>query len=122
MSHYVIGFFVAVLSLLPTSFALHEVEQQSLLGTTWHYTDNDHDWSYDVTFANDGRFVSAHPNDNTPDNDFWSQTGDSVFFEYNDGYAKYSGKFKSSDLIIGIARNQSKSWKWKLRRFEEPEA
>ncbi len=89
----------------------------SLLGTTWKYSDKDK--SYKVEFGKKGKLKSTHPNDITPDNDFWKQSGNRLHFELNDGYAKYDGKIESSNLIKGTAKNSAKkSWKWTMKRIK----
>jgi len=84
-------------------------------GTSWVYVDAD--WIYDITFEEGGKLRSKHPNDITPDNDFWKQSGVKVNFEFNKGYTKYQGEMQTKDLITGIATNEAKqTWKWELRR------
>lgn len=92
-------------------------DELSISGTTWNYTDDDGD-NYNITFGANGRMQTTHPNDRTDDNDYWSQTGTLVEFEYNDGYSKYTGKMKSTKLITGSAQSVAGKWKWKLKRIE----
>lgn len=84
-------------------------------GTAWRYSDAKK--TYDVQFKANGRLVTSHPNDKTPNNDFWRQSGNTLYFSFNDGYAKYKGKFQNPKLITGKAKNKNKSWKWKLVRL-----
>ena len=89
----------------------------SLSGTTWDYTDDDGD-HYQITFHPQGRLSSTNPNDNTPDNDRWSQDQTSVKFSFNDGYSKYIGTVKTIDLIEGTASSVAGEWIWELKRVQ----
>ena len=89
---------------------------RSLTGTKWVYIDED--WTYDVEFINDGILETTHPNDRTPDNDFWEQEGDIVFLFFNNKFSIYEGQFITDDLIKGTGKNLSDSWDFELYRIK----
>ncbi|WP_348718761.1 hypothetical protein [Tenacibaculum sp. 190130A14a] len=88
----------------------------SVAGSTWEYSDED--WTYQIEFVENGQIKSTHPNDNTPENDFWKQSHSNIHFEFNDGFSKYDGKMKSIDLITGIGKSTSGKWKWKMKKIK----
>jgi len=90
--------------------------QYDLNNTTWEYSDED--LTYEITFLEQGKIKSTHPNERTPLNDFWSQKGKKVFFDYNDKYATYKGIFKQPDLIMGKGSNKRNSWTYTLKRIQ----
>jgi hypothetical protein len=103
-------------SFLMACSSTKNLTETSLTGSTWKYIDEDD--KYEITFGEDGKLITTHPNDVTPDNDIWSQDGALVHFEYNDGYSKYDGVMKSTNKILGEAKNSRTSWAWKLKRIK----
>jgi hypothetical protein len=91
-------------------------ETRSLTGTKWVYVDED--WSYEVEFANNGILKTTHPNDKTPDDDFWEQKGDIVFLYFNNRFSTYEGQFITNDLIKGIGKSSFGSWEFELKRIK----
>lgn len=90
-------------------------EYASVAKTRWIYTDNKK--SYEIYFKLNGQLITTNKADVTPYNDGWKQDGNTLFFHFNDGYAKYKGTFKTDNLIEGTAVNKvKKSWKWTLKR------
>jgi len=89
----------------------------SLVGSTWSYEDNLHDWKYELTFLENGQMKTTHPNDNTPENDVWKQDRTIIVFSFNDEYSIYKGKRKSINQITGKTKSSNgKKWKWKLTK------
>lgn len=88
----------------------------SVEGSTWEYYDED--WTYQIEFKENGKIKSTHPNDNTPENDSWTQSGSEIHFEFNDGFSNYDGKMKSVNLITGIGKSTSGKWEWKMKRIK----
>ncbi|EDP97564.1 hypothetical protein U8527_04405 [Kordia algicida OT-1] len=89
---------------------------QSLLGSTWEYSDED--LTYEITFSDNGKIKTTHPNDKTPNNDFWKQSGTLIHFEFNDGYSKYDGEIKTFNLIVGSAKSEYGEWNWEMKRVK----
>ncbi|MCD8529261.1 MAG: hypothetical protein LRY27_04745 [Chitinophagales bacterium] len=86
----------------------------SIEGTSWEYSDED--WTYQIKFGKNGKLISTHPNDNTPDNDTWNQSRNQIHFEFNDGFSKYDGKMETIDLIIANGENTGGTWECTLKR------
>jgi hypothetical protein len=94
---------------------LNDEQAPDLTASTWNYTDSDGD-EYTITFLEGGKIKSTHPNDTTPDNDFWKQEGTVVKFSFNDAYSEYHGAFKNKNRITGTASNtKGKKWTWQLK-------
>lgn len=88
-----------------------------LIGTTWSYKDDTHSWLYDITFLKEGKLQTTHPNDKTPDNDFWSRDGKILKFSYNDEFSNYQGEFVDKNKIHGTAKSKNgQTWKWILTK------
>ena len=111
----IISLIATILTGCSSSKKLSESEI-SILGTTWEYSDSD--WIYLITFCEDGKIKSTHPNDSTPENDFWSQSNNQIRFEFNNGFSKYSGEMKKVDLIVGKGKSTSGEWSWKMKRIK----
>jgi hypothetical protein len=85
--------------------------------TKWHYMDTD--WEYDMEFLSNGTLRTEHPNDRTPNNDTWKQSGDKVYFYFNDKYSTYEGSFSGNNIISGTAESKTGAiWNWKAVRVE----
>lgn len=85
--------------------------------TKWHYMDAD--WQYDLTFLPNNLLDSRHPNDETKDNDSWSQTGNDVYLYFNDKFSTYKGSFINENTLSGTATSTNGStWKWKAVRIK----
>ncbi|HTF05881.1 MAG TPA: hypothetical protein VK826_17755 [Bacteroidia bacterium] len=97
------------------SFGFVQTSSIDLAGTAWVYIDEE--WTYEIVFDESGRLLTTHPNESTPNNDFWKQKAGTVNFSYNDGYSRYEGTIYGGDSIIGTARNKMDSWKFKMYRF-----
>jgi hypothetical protein len=86
-----------------------------LTGTRWfiYYTEPSGDYyEYELRFQLNGRLENTHPNDSTPDNDAWQQSGDVVTLLFNDAYATYTGSIVG-DTITGTAVNVTGAfWSW----------
>lgn len=91
-----------------------------LLGSTWLYRDDmaEESVEFDVTFNEGGSLYNTHPNDNTHDNDTWTQDGSSVTMSFNDGYAICQGTISSDGTHMeGTAKNDvGKTWNWTAER------
>lgn len=99
---------------------VEEVKTIDVSGTTWRYTDSEHDWDFEITFEKGGAIKTTHKDDKTPDNDTWAMEGERLVFNINDEYAIYKGKFLNDKLVKGKARNTlSKGWRWKLEKLEK---
>jgi hypothetical protein len=86
--------------------------------TTWHYIDTD--WEYDMEFLSNGVLRTQHPNDKTPNNDKWLQSGYNVSFSFNNGYSNYRGKFSGNDMMSGTAESKTGViWNWKAIRVRK---
>ena len=81
-------------------------------GTTWQYTDEDSD--YQITFSPNGKLTTTHPNDKTPNNDTWEQSGKTIRFWFNNKYSRYKGKMKNGNTIKGKGRSVAGVWRFKL--------
>jgi hypothetical protein len=101
---------------IPTEPAIFD-----LLGSTWLYRDDmaEESVEFDITFNEAGSLYNTHPNDNTPDNDTWTQDGTSVTMSFNDGYAICQGTISSDGTHIeGTATNEvGKTWNWTAERI-----
>ncbi|WP_157637896.1 hypothetical protein [Flexithrix dorotheae] len=100
-------------------FAVNQIQSLStidLQGTVWKYEDED--MVYDIVFGENGTLVSSHPHDITPENDAWSQDGETntISFSYNNNFSVYEGTLVNESLIVGKAHNRSFSWEWKAYR------
>jgi len=82
-----------------------------LTDTRWTYKDDD--MTYEITFKKNGVLKTTHPNDVTPNNDTWEQSGDNVTFWYNDKYSTYKGK-RNGNTITGTGKNTNESWKFTM--------
>ncbi len=87
-----------------------------LQGTVWKYEDED--MVYDIIFGENGALVSSHPHDITPENDAWTQDGETnaISFSFNNNFSVYEGTLVNEGLIVGKAHNRSFSWEWKAYR------
>jgi len=88
----------------------------SISGTQWLYSDKY--WEYTIDFNKDGTISSTHPNDKTPDNDSWTQSGREIYFQFNDGFSKYNGSWKSKNKIKGKASSENDNWNWTLVKIK----
>jgi len=89
-----------------------------LTGTEWtiRYSNSDGNMEYGLLFHENGRLENHHPNEATPENDKWEQTGRTVIMKINDAYVTYTGTI-NGNAIEGSAVNIKKnSWKWKAVR------
>jgi len=84
--------------------------------TLWQYVDED--VTYQLRFSSDGHLVTTHPNDVTPENDFWKQMGKDIEFTYNNSFSTYKGEMVNDGLIEGTASNGSFTWSWKAYRLD----
>lgn len=110
---------VALLLLLTSCGSVKNLSnaELSLIGTTWTYEDDTHEWVYDNTFLENGVLETKHPNDRTPDSDTWKQDKTILEFSYNNGYSSYKGERISLNKITGTANNSAgKEWKWTLTK------
>lgn len=90
-------------------------QTSQLLGTKWHYADEQ--WQYDIEFTANGVLRTTHPNDKTKDNDSWEQNGVNVNFYFNDKFSTYTGRLWSGVLMSGTAVNKKgTTWSWKATR------
>ncbi len=92
------------------------VDSASFANSRWHYMDDQ--WEYDITFLENGKLSTTHPNDKTPENDSWEQTGETVKFYFNNKFSNYEGKIVGQNLMTGTAKNtKNKTWNWKATRM-----
>jgi hypothetical protein len=105
--------------LLMLSVAAHctRAPQTSLVSSYWKYSDDD--VQYEIYFKPNGHVYSYHPNDETPENDVWKQTGNKVYFHMNDGYAHYKGKFVNDSTITGQGRSKGFRWTWTAKMISK---
>lgn len=91
-----------------------------LTGSRWfiYYAEPSGDYyEYELVFHPGGRLENSHPNETTPDNDTWMQSGDTVVLFFNDSYATYEGQI-SGDAISGMAVNVTGGlWAWNAYRL-----
>ena len=85
--------------------SVKSLSEMSLVGTTWFYKDNTHEWKYEITFLENGVMKTTHPNDTSPENDEWSQEKTKLELSFNGGYALYKGKIIKQNKITGEATN-----------------
>ena len=97
--------FVAVYSM-----QCHSTKQGSISSTYWRYTDED--LSYEFLLKSDGHIYSYHPNDASPENDFWKQHGKKIVLNMNDNYAIYKGKLINDSTMVGKAHSKGFHWIW----------
>jgi hypothetical protein len=107
---------VPTLPPLPTAT---EPATGDLTGTYWliAYTEpGGTSYEYELIFHPGGRLENSHPNETTPDNDTWLQTGDTVVLLFNDAYATYQGQI-AGDTMSGTAVNiTGAAWSWSANR------
>ncbi|HLB64108.1 MAG TPA: hypothetical protein VJJ46_04655 [Anaerolineales bacterium] len=91
-----------------------------LTGTRWfiyYYESGGDYYEYELVFHSGGRLENSHPNESTPDNDAWVQTGDTVILLFNDSYATYEGRI-NGETISGTAVNiRGAVWSWDAYRL-----
>lgn len=91
-----------------------------LTGTHWfiYYTEpGGAYYEYELRFQPNGRLENSHPNESTPDNDTWAQSGDLVILLFNDSYATYTGRL-DGDTMTGTAVNiTGADWAWDAYRL-----
>lgn len=111
------SFLFILLLVISSSCSLLQKEALiDLEGTTWRYADEAYDRDYRISFLAQGRLLAEHPNERTPDNDYWEQHGNKLIFTYNDGYSVSTGLIISSDYIRGKTRNEKGvEWEWEMR-------
>jgi len=99
---------ITILSLLvvigcnPLNKASHS--EISIAGTKWKFIHDDSRQEL-VVFNNDGTIESKDPN-----NHAWKQTGTDIYFQFNAGFAKYSGKLISPNIMKGKAVGNCNKW------------
>jgi hypothetical protein len=87
----------------------------NMAGTRWTYSDED--WTYEMEFLNNGILRTTHPNDKTPDNDFWEQNGNTIRISFNNRYSIYEGHIISDKFIQGLATNiNNQRWDFEMKR------
>jgi hypothetical protein len=96
----------------PTESAIFD-----LLGSTWHVVYDNPTFGhveYEIAFNAGGSLYNNHPNESTPDNDFWQQDGYVVTLSFNDGYAMYTGTLSADGTHMeGTASSDSGGdWTW----------
>ena len=94
---------------------------QSVAGTEWNIMFTDpvigENRNFNIKFMNNGILAHNHPNDITPDNDFWEQNADIIYMYFNDKYSTYIGRMLSNNLIQGTATNiNGITWNFELRK------
>ncbi len=87
--------------------------KHTLASSYWKYSDNDIE--YEIYFRPDGHVASYHPNDATPENDYWKQHGNRITFYMNDRYATYKGKKINDSTLIGQGKSKGFQWTWKAK-------
>ncbi len=102
---------------LPTAT---EPASGDLTGTRWRITYTEPggtSYEYELVFHPGGGLENTHPNETTPDNDSWLQTGDTVVLLFNDSYATYQGQI-AGDSMSGTAVNiTGAAWSWNADRM-----
>lgn len=108
-------FLFIISTLLLGCTILHRAPNKiDLNGTTWIYSDKN--WTYEIKFLSNGKLQTTHPNDITPDNDYWTHTGNTIKFDYNDGYSEYTAVVHSMKKIKGKGKNVYGVWNWEMKR------
>jgi hypothetical protein len=91
-----------------------------LTGTHWfiyYYEPGGDYYEYNLIFHPNGRLENSHPNETTPDNDAWMQSGDTVILLFNDSYATYQGQI-TGETMSGTAINiTGAAWTWDAYRL-----
>ena len=103
--------FILLLALF--SFTQCNSSKITLASTYWRYTDED--LSYEVYFKPDGHIYSYHPDDASPENDFWKQKGKKITMTMNDHYSVYKGKLINDSTLVGQASSPGFKWKWSAK-------
>jgi hypothetical protein len=89
-------------------------------GTHWfiYYTEPGGTYyEYDLILHPGGRMENFHPNESTPNNDAWMQSGDTLVLLFNDAYATYEGQVVG-DTVAGTATNiAGGTWTWEGYRL-----
>ncbi|MDF2456758.1 MAG: hypothetical protein K0R51_2751 [Cytophagaceae bacterium] len=87
--------------------------QTPLASTYWRYTDDD--VSYEILLKPDGHIYSYHPDDASPENDFWKQRGKKITLTMNDSYAVYKGKLINDSTMVGNGSSKGYRWNWNAK-------
>jgi len=89
-------------------------EVPSLAGTSWAGKTAE-GWDMTIDFAADGKMTVSY-NGSSYAKASWSQEGDKVYYEMNDRYCEFNGKFVG-DAIEGDTHNiRGRTWATKLTR------
>jgi len=86
----------------------------SLTSSYWYYSDDD-DVHYEIYFRPDGHISSYHPNDATPENDYWKQKGNTIRLYMNDRHASYKGQIINDTTMLGKGKSKGFRWTWKAK-------
>jgi len=91
-----------------------ENTNDSIIGTEWtiKYSNTDGYLSYLLIFKPDGRLENRHPNESTPDNDFWEQDGNSITMKINDSFVIYKGTINGSTMKGSATNTRNHTWEW----------
>jgi hypothetical protein len=112
---------LAVLLLVPLSAAPRLKPEKPvappLAGTSWAGKTAE-GWDMTVAFAADGKMTVSY-NGNSYNRASWRQDGDKVYYEMNDRYCEFEGKF-AGDAIEGESHNVvGKRWATHLTRIRD---
>lgn len=78
---------------------------------------------YDVVFLPGGKLFNDHPNEATPDNDRWSQKGNTVEMRFNDNFAIYKGRLTDATHMNGTAQSSTGGdWEWSAELISKSSA
>jgi len=110
-------FLIISVSLLMACMSMKSVAPKAfdMTNSDWRYVDADA--TYEMHFLKKGKLILTHSTDKTVGNDTWKQKGETVKFYYNKKYASYTGKLYGQDSIIGIGKNSTDSWDFKMYRI-----
>jgi hypothetical protein len=91
-----------------------KTDAPALAGTSWAGKTAE-GWDMTVDFAADGKMTVSY-NGTSYNRASWKQDGDKVYYEMNDRYCEFNGKFRG-DAIEGDSHNvRGRAWSTRLTR------
>ena len=94
---------------------------RDLVGSQWRLEYNNPSFGqreYHVILRKEGKLVSAHPNEKTPDDDRWEIRSKKIVLIFNKGYAIYTGQLSDNNHMVGTATSKAGGkWKWAATRI-----
>ncbi len=95
----------------PNTISAREMD---LTGTQWRivYDDPDGHKDHELLFYPGGRLGFKHPNDTTPDNDFWIQDGTKIILTINSKFVTYTGTLLENRIEGSALNVRNNRWNW----------